>query len=233
MTCSEAREALGALVLGALDPEERAEVLTHLATCPECAAAHRELAALPPLLGLVSAEQLEQAADPFAGDRIWRGLLERARAHERGQRRRTFLAAAASAVAAGIIAIGATLAVSAESPDGNQNQAGEVETEAVSARDESTGVHATVGFRSVGWGTSLSLSLGGVEPLQECALVVVGSDGRTEIAASWQVPAAGYGPTGSIKVDAATGLEVTEIDHYEIVSLDNDEVLLEIPTAAA
>lgn len=231
MRCVEARESLGALVLGALEPEERAIVLEHVASCPACASEHQELASLPPLLGLVSTEQLEQAADPYAGDRIWRGLLDRARAEERGQRRRTLLAAAASAVGAAMIAIGGTAAITAESNSPADEQV--IEAAAVSARDESTGVHATVSFRSVGWGTSLSMTLGGVAPLQNCELVVVGTDGREETAASWRVPGGGYGPTGTIKVDGATGLAVSEIDHYEIVSIDSDDVLLEIPAVPA
>jgi anti-sigma factor RsiW len=56
------REALGAYVLGALDPEETAAVKAHLHGCPSCAAEHAGLAALPPLLGL--AEEAGEHAPP-------------------------------------------------------------------------------------------------------------------------------------------------------------------------
>jgi anti-sigma factor RsiW len=43
---------LGAYVLGALEPGEQERIRAHLAECPECAAAHAELAGLPRLLDL-------------------------------------------------------------------------------------------------------------------------------------------------------------------------------------
>jgi anti-sigma-K factor RskA len=43
MTCDEVREAAGAFVLGALEPDEEAAVRAHLASCPE---AHEEMAEL-------------------------------------------------------------------------------------------------------------------------------------------------------------------------------------------
>jgi putative zinc finger protein len=52
MSCEQLRTAVGAYALGALDPDEAAEVRRHLETCPECAAVHDELAPLPGLLSL-------------------------------------------------------------------------------------------------------------------------------------------------------------------------------------
>jgi anti-sigma factor RsiW len=45
-------EDLGSYVLGGLTPAEAERVRAHLADCPECAAAHSELAGLPQLLDL-------------------------------------------------------------------------------------------------------------------------------------------------------------------------------------
>ena len=42
--CTKVRDALGPYVLGALDPEEAAEVAAHLAGCEPCAAEHRGVA---------------------------------------------------------------------------------------------------------------------------------------------------------------------------------------------
>ena len=51
MTCDHLRPALGAYVLGGLDPDEAAAVRRHIETCADCAA---ELDALAPLPGLLS-----------------------------------------------------------------------------------------------------------------------------------------------------------------------------------
>ncbi|WP_432929475.1 zf-HC2 domain-containing protein [Microbispora sp. CA-135349] len=64
MTCEEVRISLGAHVLGALDAEETAEVEAHLETCAACREELDELSGLPPLLALVSAEDIERAAAP-------------------------------------------------------------------------------------------------------------------------------------------------------------------------
>jgi hypothetical protein len=52
MSCEHLRSAVGAYALGALDPDEAADVRRHLEVCPECAAVHDELAPLPGLLSL-------------------------------------------------------------------------------------------------------------------------------------------------------------------------------------
>ena len=50
VTCAAAEEALGALVLGALDPAERDEVEAHLRDCTTCSAVLSDFAPLPGLL---------------------------------------------------------------------------------------------------------------------------------------------------------------------------------------
>jgi hypothetical protein len=99
----------------------------------------------------------------------------------------------------------------------------------VSARDVRTGVHASVSFAAVGWGTKLTVELGGVPPSEKCSLVAVGSSGHRETAASWQVPATGYpGEKGTISVPGAVGMQPDKIHQYEIVTTSGKK-LLEIP----
>ena len=52
MSCEQLRPAIGAYALGALEPDEAAEVRRHLEACPRCAAEHDALASLPGLLSL-------------------------------------------------------------------------------------------------------------------------------------------------------------------------------------
>jgi putative zinc finger protein len=57
MDCSEARVSLGVYVLGAIDPAERTQVDSHLATCRDCRDELAGLAGLPALLARVSTEE--------------------------------------------------------------------------------------------------------------------------------------------------------------------------------
>ena len=82
MTCAHVRQELGGYVLGALEPDEQEAVAAHLAGCPECAAEHARIAALPALLA--HADGLEIPAAPAA---IEERVLDRI-AHERGAARR-------------------------------------------------------------------------------------------------------------------------------------------------
>ncbi|GLW22254.1 hypothetical protein DI270_002990 [Microbispora triticiradicis] len=117
MTCEEVRISLGVYVLGALDAEEAAEVEAHLETCAECRAELAALSGLPPLLALVSAEDVERAAAPP------RAVLDRlvAASAKRGRRSRVLLALAASVVVA---AVGGTAWLSAAQTSSQDTAAG-------------------------------------------------------------------------------------------------------------
>jgi len=76
-------EDIGAFVLGALDEDSEKRVREHLATCPECAAAHSELAGIPGLLdlavvtGATEDEPLPPAIEERLLDRFARERVER------------------------------------------------------------------------------------------------------------------------------------------------------------
>jgi hypothetical protein len=76
-------EDIGAFVLGALDDASEKRVREHLATCPECAAAHSELAGIPGLLdlavvtGATDEEPLPPAIEERLLDRFARERVER------------------------------------------------------------------------------------------------------------------------------------------------------------
>jgi len=82
MNCEAAREALGAYVLGALEPDERAAVAAHVADCPECAAELARLEGLPDLL-----RHADGLVIPPAPPAVEERLLDRV-ARERGRHRR-------------------------------------------------------------------------------------------------------------------------------------------------
>ena len=65
MSCETRRPALGAYVLGGLDPDEAAAVRRHLEVCEECAAEHDLLAPMPGLLSLAGGAE-EATSEPLS-----------------------------------------------------------------------------------------------------------------------------------------------------------------------
>jgi hypothetical protein len=116
-SCEHLRPALGAYVLGGLDPDEAAAVRRHLETCEECAAEHAALTPLPGLLELAGgAEQAvaeplspafeERLLDAYARDRAVAPGRRRPRLAWRVPRPRWVAAGAAGALAAAALAFG-------------------------------------------------------------------------------------------------------------------------------
>ena len=177
MTC--ANVAVGAYVLGALDPAERADVERHLRECPSCSAEAAEFAALPPLLALVPPEDLD--AEPIEPSP---GLFERmaavASAEQRAARRRSSRSRLLiAAVAAAVLAIGGTTIWAASGPS-------ETAHTAVAGT-----VHLTVTADASSDGTDLDVAVAGVAPGENCRLVVVDRDGVRHQAGSWTASYAG------------------------------------------
>jgi anti-sigma factor RsiW len=200
---SHERLSLGAYVLGALDPVERAEVQAHVSECVECRDELAELAAMPGLLSRVRLEDvLEPPASPSAGvDRV----LGRLRAARRVRRRRFALSASAVALAAaaaiGFVAIGGS---GDGSPDGTQS---------VSAMSRQTGVAATFGVRGASWGTAVRVRLHGVRPGTQCRLIAISLDGHREVAGTWR---ATY--DGTTDVQTATSISRDRLASFEILT---------------
>jgi anti-sigma factor RsiW len=118
VSCEHLRPAIGAYVVGGLDPDEAAAVRRHIETCPECAAEHDSLAPLPGLLSMAdgaeraTAEPLspafeERLLDAYARDR---STPPRRRLRWRPPRPRWLAVGAvvAAAAAAGVIAVAVT-----------------------------------------------------------------------------------------------------------------------------
>jgi hypothetical protein len=246
MSCGEVREMLGAYVLGALEPAEADEARRHVETCPACAEEYAQLRPLPGLLDLVSVDEVTAplpqpvGADTpgggvptgtLASDSLWAGLVRRVERERSGRRRRSVALAAGAVAAAGLLAFSGGLALSG----GNDSTAVPTASPSTtSARDRNTGVHATVSFAAVGWGTKLTVAVGGVPLGEECTLVAVDASGDREVAASWRVPVSGYphdGAAGTLSVPGAVGMQPSSIDRYEIITIAGEK-LLTIPAHA-
>jgi anti-sigma factor RsiW len=119
IACDDLRPAIGAYLLGALDPAEADEVRRHIERCPDCAAEHDALAPLPGLLSVAggaeaaTAEPLppafeERLLDAFATERALQPARRRRLARLGSRRRLRWMAAglataSLAAAAAGLV----------------------------------------------------------------------------------------------------------------------------------
>jgi hypothetical protein len=177
MTCPEASAALGAYVLGALEPAERQEVADHLSGCAACAAELAELEGLPVLLDRVRPEDLEPVSvtpspELFARMAAVAGV---------GNRRRPRTWALVAATAAVLLVLGVGIAVWASGPD------------ARTATATAGPVEVTVTATQANEGSALDVVVAGMRPGETCTLVVVDRDGETHPAGDWPVSGAGGG----------------------------------------
>jgi len=178
VTCDDATLALGAYVLGALEPEERRWVEEHLRTCPGCAAEREAFASLPALLDRVRPEELEPVVVAPPPDLFARMSAAAAGAEgRRPHRNRSWLLAAAAVLVA--LVVGVTSWVIGSRPDTVTATAGPV--------------RATVTASSTEGGSALDVTVAGLRPGEECRLVAVDEDGERHDAGSWPTSEDGDG----------------------------------------
>ncbi len=216
-----------AYVLGALPPAERLAFERHLETCAACAAAVRQLAGLPGLLGRLPLDAVESAPEP---EPLPHTLLPRlVQDVRRAQRRRHWavgLAAAAAVVAIG--AAGAT-ALAVMSDDEPPPTATATATgQAMTPLDQDR-VDASVALTSVAWGTRLDLTCsydepsGGYQhddPPPTYSLVVRTQDGSVEQVATWKAL-----PGKTMHLTGATALDTDQIASVEVRTAEGRPVL--------
>jgi anti-sigma factor RsiW len=190
VTCSDATVALGAYVLGALEPDERQQVEEHLRACPLCAA---ELAGFRPLPGLLDRVRPEDllpvpvAPSPDLFERTAAAAVGTAR--PRSLRSRTWALVAAAVLA--VLGIGAGVTVWATG-QGEQT-----------ASATAGPVHVTVTASAAEEGSALEVTVAGLRPGETCRVVAVDTDGSRHDAGSWPTSADGDGTwTGWADVDA-------------------------------
>lgn len=213
-TCDreDLRFSIGALALGALDPDEAREVRRHLADCPECQAEYTSFVGVKRIMdiGLVGAPM----PDPEPAGNAGRGLRGRRPGFARPLRRRLVLGAAGGLAALALIGGGFAMG---RTHDGTP--AGR--TTALPAVTRS-GVTAQISYESKGWGTWITAKMSGAPAQIVCTLYVYDKNQNAIRLSSWQ--SVGQ----QIDIPAATNLRPDQIDHFE-VKVDGDGYDIPVP----
>jgi anti-sigma factor RsiW len=187
--CAQIRPELGVYLLGAIEPDRRPAVESHLTACDSCRAELSALAGLPSLLRRVPADTLRQLAadDPaqVMSEPPPNALLARMGAI----RRRRNLLAAAAAVAAAIVAASAVQGLhdATAHPPAAVAPAAVAPARAVTVQgtNPETGTWAAVRYTAKPWGTELEVSITGVTAGTRCQLLVTGPQGQVIKAGGW------------------------------------------------
>jgi len=212
------REAVGAYLLGALEPAENDRVAAHLGGCASCRAEYGELAELLPLLasvteaeavngpvmpepavlGRVLATTSQQAAPQQGATALTDGYTPQSPAQSMPHRRTSRWSPArisrrgrfALVAASAALVAGGAVAGTLMSTAGGGLPAG---AWTASASTGATGyaIHANVQVAPAAHGSKIQLKMDDVPAGYSCELVIVGKNGKHETAGGWKANAEG------------------------------------------
>lgn len=219
--CDEVTLALGAYVLDALDPAERAAVDVHLRTCEQCRGELAELATLPALLSRLSLQDLGEALPTVVApeslfDKVVASVRKDSAVVRLGWlRQRPAQALAAAAAAVVLVAGGVTALVELGGSSGP--------SAAVQTADGTHGsVRMKVTLAAQAAGTALRVAVSGLPEDEHCWLVAVADDGTRESVGRWVATYA-----GNAQVTGSTSIPVSHLRRLILLG-DDDQQLVSV-----
>lgn len=209
----EMREALGAYVLGRLDPPERHAVEEHLQHCPSCRDEVADLAALPPLLGRLRPDEAaaDLAASPVDVLESVLGSIARER-----RRLRAGLWAWRGAAAAAVIGL---LFVWQPWPDGDLEQPVKARAQAVAAAANAT--DGIVDAYAWEWGTTVQVDVRDLPTRDGYVIWAVSEDGVRQQAGAW-----GPTATNQARVRGASAIQRDDLQRVEVTDAAGELLLI-------
>jgi anti-sigma factor RsiW len=220
--CAQVRLDLGAYLLGAIEPAQRALVNRHLRSCPACRAELSDLAGLPSLLRRIPADTVGRLLDDDTLEVMpappLSMLLRRIAVIRRRRRIRAIAAAAiiAAAAASGVLALHATVRPPAAA-------AAAVWAVTVQGTSPATRAWAAVRYTGQPWGTKLQVAVTGIAPGTRCQLLVIGTGGQKIAAGGWDLAASRQPAWYS----ASVPLQAVSLRSFEIIT--DRKILVTIP----
>ena len=216
------RIAVGALALGALDPDEARDVRRHLAECPECQEEYTSFVGVKRVMdiGLVGAPMPEAVAPERTGKRSPFRTRTGIPAPFRTPRRYRIMAGAAGFVAAFALVVGGFWAGHSGRPSSHSLTASGTALPAVTQ----SGVTAQISYQGRGWGTAVTAEMRGTPDGLNCTLYVVAKNQAAVPISNWRSVAGKV-----IDVPAATSLTPGQIDHFEVRVVGYDGYDITVP----
>lgn len=223
------REAVGAYLLGGLEPAEADEVSVHLSECESCRAEYAELADLVPLMALVTEQEAVHGPvrpEPAVLGRVLASSrqqsaeathAERGAARGRPRRTRTRLALAAACVvlAAGGSAIGVRM-----STHSSTTTAWSATVVVMNPYNTNDDITAVADVAPATWGSRISLKMEGVPKGYKCSMVVWSADGHSEQAGTWDAPAG-----GSFTIPASSSFSPERVSAIDVTLPDGANLM--------
>ncbi len=221
--------SLGAYILGALEPVDRAPVEAHLPFCTACRDQLSSIAGLPGLLSHLRPEDLDVAEATANGSQdstltapgadLLRRTLHELASRQRHKRIRTRVVGTAASVV--VLTAGAGITTTLSTPNTPHPAA----FTTVAATDPSS--HAAVVFElhPQPWGTAVTVRLQHIPAGTHCRLITIDRHGRQQTISSWQ---ADY--DGGASITAASDLTPTDIATLQITTATG-HTIISAPTA--
>ena len=205
--CRRWRKLLGAYLLGQLEPEEKAELESHLEGCPECRAEEAELRSVVELLDEQGSHRgFEESLNPSPE------LKEKVVERTLGRPRRVPLAVASAAALLVVVIGAAALFVGLPNSDGPPGLGDE---EPISFGSPPPGMTIEASVVAHTWGTELLMEAEGLEAGEVYAVSIEQEDGAS-------VPTGTFIGVGEEEIDCALNAAVLRQNATAVVIADSD-----------
>ncbi|MCW8103329.1 anti-sigma factor [Streptomyces tauricus] len=221
-------ELLGAHALGILEPAEQSRLEEEIAACEVCQVELADLKALEAELGDVPPEAFLEGP-PEGADLLLQRTLRQVRGEYSTVWRRkvasvSLVAAALAGVllTAGYFAGHAQKSTEASGPEVSAGPSAPEAGESISATDGETKAKMTVSLTpAAGW-VRVNALVSGLQPGENCRLVVVSESGEREIAGSWVVGSSKEGKAKDSGLELSGSAAIAP-DQVDSVVVENDQ----------
>ena len=246
--------------LGVLDERDASRFEDHLIDCPSCAIELESLLPVVDILSDVDADALVATEQSRRDGLMLKTMIGEVKRERRRANSRRLYSLAAAVVVFAMLSIGALFAGGQwlgtsddQSPsqqaarsskqldplpiaDGGTGIGGtKLPGEHLTGTDPRSGVTADVGLERKDWGTQVSFAVANIKGPLLCRLVVVRTDGNSEVLSTWKVGDKGWGTAAQpdpLLLQAVTALPREDIAHLQIQAVDSkgaSETLVRVP----
>jgi len=244
--------------LGVLDERDASRFEDHLIDCPTCAIELESLLPVVDILSDVDADALVATEQSRRDGIMLKQMIGEVKRERRRANSRRLYTLAAAVVVFAMLSIGALFAggqwLGGSDPASPTRQRSSKQLdplplaeggtgiggpdlvgERMTNTDPRSGVTADVALESKDWGTQVSFAVSNIKGPLTCRLVVVRTDGASEVLSTWKVGDKGWGTAAQpdpLLLQAVTALPREDIAHLQIQSVDDkgaSEALVRVP----